>query len=77
MTCLGCGAAVVMASPPIEVGGVPLLLEPDPSGGGDFWIYTEVFPDGRPLDGVLRVRARPLGREDTPGWELHECRGGG
>lgn len=70
--CPHCGRAVVWA---VDERGTRMALdaEPAPSGWGIWELYTEVFPDGSPVEpGMQRVRLRPHDRPDrSPGWNAH------
>jgi hypothetical protein len=78
-TCPACGARIVWA---LNHEGHALAVDLTPNYMGllAWWVvelYTEVFPDGDPVDGVQRMRVRPAWRPpDAPAWTLHRvtCR---
>lgn len=73
--CRRCGVAVVWALDEHDAGTTFACdAEPAPPGLGAWELYTEVFPDGTPVDGIQRVRPRPEEREArSPGWNRHRC----
>jgi hypothetical protein len=69
--CPSCGAPVVWA---VDAQGSVLPFDPAPAapGLGVWELYSEIFPDGTPVDGVQRVRLRPEERPpSSPGWHAH------
>jgi len=71
--CARCGAVIVWAlSPAGRMLAVDFESTPGPRPGA-VELYAEFFyPDGEPVDGFLRVRARPLCRPpEAPSWSIH------
>lgn len=75
--CPACRRVIVWAFT-LEGVRVPVDLTPLPAGqryGCGYAVvelFVEYFPSGDPVDGVQRVRRRPLDRAiDSPAWLLH------
>lgn len=68
--CLACGALIVWGLSPD--GRLMIAVDYEPAPDGALELYSEVFPDGEPVDGIQRVRFRPPTRApSSPAWRIH------